>query len=265
MPFVVQFGSFCKKIAVDLLTITNEDYGTLLDKRSQTVREATAKNIVKKFKHDEILNVIKHLSTICFDLKKAFFIRAGSGSFLAELIKAYVDKYDGRQLAHIFNSKGKDGLRDFKFSRQSTDVFKQLWQLASARETPDYVGYLPGNLSNKIWQPIIMSRTQRSSLGRVGGELQALAKDEELLMTILMSNIDDVRLAVDPDIKPPPRTVRHIPAVTDIFPLTELDVPRKRVPPLIRQNVFFSVVTGRPEDVRREMEPVNVGGLQHAN
>ena len=92
MPIMVKFGSFWKSTSVDLLVITAETYGPLLDRRKITEREKAAKNMVKKIGHDDILKAINHLSTICFDLKGAEFIRKGTGSFLADFINVLIEK-----------------------------------------------------------------------------------------------------------------------------------------------------------------------------
>ena len=162
-------------------------------------------------------------------------------------------------------------MRGFKFSQQSTDIFKLLWRLASARDGEKYTKCLPENLSNKIWQPIILSRTPRSLWATVGAQLQKLANDEmpekdkiegkkSLLMSIFMSNISNTKDA-EPKIKllikPPPRSVRDTRAVTEIFTQVEQEKPRERVGQLTRQSSFFMVLAARRKGTGLKVEPID--------
>lgn len=112
MTLKAHFG----KKSVDLLKIkSTEDYQVLNGYKKEE-RESAAKEIVEKFTHHEIMPLIINFSFLCFDLKNYEFIRKGSSDFLAELMKAYVDKYDGVRLAEVFDRKNIRSLQEFKFS-----------------------------------------------------------------------------------------------------------------------------------------------------
>ena len=242
MPIVARFGSFWRRTSVDLLAITKDDYGTL-DKRPPATRDKAAKNMIKRCTSEQLLLAVEHLSTICFGIKGAEFIRKGNGSFLAGLIKAYVDKNDGVQLARAYNIAGEEGLRSFKFSQPSTELFKLLWRLASARDDAHYVDYLPGNLSNKIWQPIILARTRRPVLEVVKTQLQMLANNEQLLKTILKLNIGDIEPVVEPSSEEVPHVVEPARKAVDFK--VKLEQPRGRLQPLSTEDRFFAEIAVR--------------------
>ena len=183
MALKIKFGRFWAK-SIDILEVTRDTYGRL-DIKPKHERERVAQYMVKKFTHESMLQAINHLSIICFDLKKALFIRKGSSSFLADVIKAYVDKYDGERFAQTYLDEGKDGLYQFEFSPQSTAVFQLLWDLAANQIGEEYTDFLPGNISNKIWQAIILDRAPRASLAVIIVKMQELAVDSELLKTLL--------------------------------------------------------------------------------
>jgi len=153
--------------------------------------------MLENFSNEQALLAIEHLSQLCFDVHKAIFIRQGSTSFLADLIRAYVDKYDGERFVRTYHEEGREGLRHFKFSQQPTAVLYVIWYEALIRASADqqYIKFLPINMSNKVWQAMIMDRADLSKvtlseLAIFSTKLQELAQDGELLNDILLSNLD---------------------------------------------------------------------------
>ncbi len=192
MPLMISFG----QVSIDLLEISVENYRQL-DTQPKIAREQAVKFMLDTFSNTSMLQAIEHLSQVCFDVHHALFIRRGPSSFLADILKAHIDKHDGDRFVRTYHEEGKDGLRHFKFSQQPTAVFYLLWHEASTRAYADaqYVEYLPINISNKIWQAMILERAvmsgaSPSSLALISKKMQELAQDSGLLKAILMSNLD---------------------------------------------------------------------------
>ena len=186
MALRIKFARFWGK-SIDILGVTAENYHAL-DAEPKTARERAAKRMVKQFTDESMLQAIEHLSLICFDVKKELFIRQGSNSFLADVIKTYVDKHDGALLAKACEQDVLEGIRHFKFSPQSRAVFGLLSRLASERGDPEYTDCLASNISNKIWQVIVLDRTPRNSYVAVIPRMQSLANDPQLLNAVLKFN-----------------------------------------------------------------------------
>lgn len=185
------FAKLGKKTPVDLMTITTADHYQALNRYRKSDRELAAKKMVEKYTNHEIILGIKSLSLLCFEIHGPLFIRQGDSHFLADVIRAYVDKYDGPHLAATFDKNDISSLTGFKFSQASVEVNTALWRMASdyseRQGNKDYSDFLPSNISNKIWQPIIAAR-QKVGVDLLQG-LQALASDTHLLKDIFMGNV----------------------------------------------------------------------------
>ncbi len=193
MPLIIKYGCALWKKSIDLLQITAGNYSAL-DKLPKLDKDRAIKTMVKKLPHSQIMVAIEHLSAVCFDVKKELFIRQGSSSFLADLIKAYIDSHDGVQFAQAYLEHGEEGLIGFRFTPPSTDVLQLLWKMANDLNSVDvkYAEYIPTNISNKIWQPIILERALKLHTldpTQLCINMQRFANNSELQKAILMSNL----------------------------------------------------------------------------
>lgn len=190
MPLITSVGSIKN---IDLCHLNSVGF-KLLDAQDQPARVDAAKLIVSRISEEVILEAITHLSKICFDLHGSAFIRAGSRSFLADILKAYVEKHDGHTLARAYYSRDVEALHNFKFSEPSRKLFQLLHKIALDTDHKECIEYLPSNISNKIWIPIIDNRPPPKSFFRfscfgVSDEarirlLQQLANNTVLLKAI---------------------------------------------------------------------------------
>ncbi len=179
----------------------------MLNFLSSGERARIVTSMLENFSDEDILKVVKNLSIQCFEIMGAYFFRKGATSFLADIIKAYVEQYDGVRFVQAYHDQESEGLRNFKFSQQSTAVFALLWGMALAKDEEkgcqDYTNYLPENICNKIWGPMILDRftlnrtASMSVIMRVGPQMQSLAKDKKLLEHILRANIGDPKDCVE--------------------------------------------------------------------
>lgn len=193
MTLLIKHGIFCWQKTIDLAEIDAAGFKQLntlrVDRRATFVAY-----ILKKFSDKEILELVEKLSVICFDINGPGFIRNGSTNFLADIIRAYVDKHDGKGFAKAYHEE-QTSLRSFKFSSQSTAIFTLLSNMASAKSKekacPDFTEWLPQNISNKIWFPILLRRTPSHSFLKLSQKMQSLAQDGELLTSIFNSNINE--------------------------------------------------------------------------
>lgn len=191
MPLIAQFG----EQSIDLITIKTVVDFRGLNRYSQEERKIAAKKMVKELSDQSIMQVIIRLTPLCFEAKGSKFIREGASDFLANVILAYVKKHDGKRLAKAFNKNNILSLADFKFSDQAVKVFNTLQTFANLysheKKDPLYSQRLPGNVANKIWQPIIF---KRQSVGKpakdsvLAAALQTMAADEPLVTAIFNKN-----------------------------------------------------------------------------
>ena len=198
MPLMIQIGKLFWRKRIDLSQISLDKY-SLLNALPKTTRIKMVTSMVKKFSDEEILDIIKNLADICFDQEGALFIRKGRSSFLADIIKTYVDRYDGQQFTDTYNGLGEVGVGDYKCSKQSAVVFQLLKRLASITATvtgnEDFVKFLPANIFNKIWIAIILERSTKNNkpsdaaLRLLSDRLQQLVENTVLVEAVFTSTL----------------------------------------------------------------------------
>lgn len=194
MTLVVKYGKFCCcQKTIDLTEISGDDYRRLtelsLDRRTKIIAY-----ILKHFSDKQVLELVGRLTVICFDTAGPLFIRKGRTNFLADVIQAYVDKHDGKNFAKAWHVEPAS-LKSFKFSPQSTAVFILLSEMASAKSKEmacsEFTEWLPQNISNKVWFPILLRRAPSQSLN-FSQKMQSLAHNSELLTSLFNSNLNIV-------------------------------------------------------------------------
>ncbi len=187
----------------DLYAISNASQYNELDAQPKEARKKAAQYLVGFMDPAELNEVIAHLAGQCFEARGPRFIREGAESFLGDILKAYVNKYDGPALVAAYQGRQMDG---FKFTGPSASLFQRLQAIARDKSTskgdPNYLEYLASNLSNKLWQPIISdwltqdldpekpTPEQLQLAGNVARNLQTFASNTQLLTNILNNNID---------------------------------------------------------------------------
>lgn len=191
MPIITHLGGK----SIDLMTIKTGGDFLKLNRYSQKIRQVAAKKMITELSDQDIMQVIIKLTPLCFDTKGKMFIRGGTSDFLADVILAYVKKHDGSRLAKTFNRDNISSLTDFKFSKQSVEVFTTLQVYANVysheKKDPQYSQYLPFNVANKILQPIIY---KLQSVGKfvkdsaLATAIHTMAANEPLVTEIFKKN-----------------------------------------------------------------------------
>ncbi len=188
MKLIVKFG---ESISVDLMMIKTIDFYQALNTYSKQEREFAAQDMMKKYSKHHIMQGITSLFRLFFQINGPLFTPKIFGNFLADMIRAYVDQYDGAALAAAFDKNNIFSLRTFKFSQHSVELYTALWKIANNYCVTPYdqiqVDFLPANFSNNIWQPIIYTRQSHDPDLDQG--LKKLASNRSLQRDIFMSNI----------------------------------------------------------------------------
>ncbi|KTC65516.1 Uncharacterised protein (plasmid) [Legionella adelaidensis] len=175
---------FTPEIRLD--QITAENYWDISAK-PKIERENIAKLLVESLTEQDFLLVVSHLSDVCFTVCGPLFIRQGASNFLADLIKRYVDTYDGEKIAELFNLEGPQGLGKYTFSQRTVALVNTLVTKAREKQAatgkPEYFDYLAANITNKVWQPIIANRLAPTH--ELAKQLQQFALNKEIGHKIL--------------------------------------------------------------------------------
>ena len=190
MPLVIQIGSWFWKDRIYSHHITQENY-LRLNRLPKATRMNAVAVLMKKFSDKEILDLIERLSIFCFDHHGPEFIRKANSGFLIDIIRTYVDRYDGQPFTETYLTLGDEGLIGYQCSAQSAAVFSLLWALALNKvdSTGDinYVKYLPANIFNGILSVIIIENVTKHKklsdleLILLGKKMQDLMSKEALI------------------------------------------------------------------------------------
>jgi hypothetical protein len=192
----------------DLYQISNATTYNQLDALPKKDRQNAAQYLAGFMHPEELRKVISHLAKQCFTVRGAAFVSEGAESFLGDILKAYVNKYDGPTMVQAYLEQRLDR---YKFSEQSILLFNRLAEIAKEESIKQNDAHLrdnlPINISNKVWQPIIMdwlmqdvrpqntTPEQQLKNTNVTKALQAVATNTELLTSIFYNNLKAVDAA----------------------------------------------------------------------
>lgn len=133
----------------------------------------------------EVHKAIEHLAKISFSLNGAELL--ARSSFLAEIIREYVDKYDGMRLTMTYAARRESGLKNYKFSLHSTFIFNELFAIIESDNAnePSRVAFFARSIAINIWLPILSSRSQNLSFSPLTSE-----RDTPLVQSIFTNNLN---------------------------------------------------------------------------